>query len=147
MILSRAMALTKDKWITVTKYSRLAKPQPRNHQGPLTTNQYAILAEASPTSTTHHHQACPVLDSILVGPSSIANSAKIISTKLHGIGHMQMNWDVYAKALDQNRPPPLLQRQSRHHHLLPRHSANVSKEPTPCALSCSTKFHKTASKM
>ena len=62
-ILSRSTALAKNRWITVTKSSRLATPQTRTHQGSLPTNQYAILAEeASTTSTTHQHHACPVLD-------------------------------------------------------------------------------------
>ena len=62
MILSKSKALAKDKWITVTKHSRLAKPEPHNCQGPFTTNRYAILAESPPTVTTQHHQACPVFD-------------------------------------------------------------------------------------
>jgi hypothetical protein len=58
MILLKGKALAKDKWITVTKFSR--KPQPSISQVPPSTNQYAILADAA--STPALQQACPVLD-------------------------------------------------------------------------------------
>jgi hypothetical protein len=60
MVMSRARALTNEKWITVTKHSW--QPWSSISHSPQEINLYAPLANPAPTPTLQCQLACPVLD-------------------------------------------------------------------------------------